>query len=76
MDTKAVAFLTLAMVSLLPLTALAEVRSMDSNPALNAGLTEPQMKEFVSVIKARVGSKEADTAGKLLAELLAKRTEN
>lgn len=41
--------------------------------AMNTGLTEDQMKAFVSVIKARVGSKEADSVGKLLAELLAKR---
>jgi len=41
--------------------------------AMKTGLTEDQMKAFVSVIKARVGSKEADSVGKLLAELLAKR---
>jgi len=39
--------------------------------AMNAGLSEEQMKAFVSVIKASVGSKEADHVGKLLAELLA-----
>jgi|GEM_PF-2166050 len=32
------------------------------------------MKAFVLVIKAKVGSKEADSVGKLLADILAKRT--
>lgn len=76
MENKLAAVLTLVIATLFTFTANAEARNMDSNPALNTGLTEPQMKEFVSVIKARVGSKEADTADKLLAELLAKRTEN
>lgn len=43
--------------------------------AMNTGLTEEQMKAFVSVIKARVGSSEADSTSKLLAEILARRTE-
>jgi len=42
--------------------------------AMNTGLTEEQMKTFVSVIEARVGSKEADSVSKLLTELLAKRS--
>jgi len=41
--------------------------------AMNTGLTEEQMKAFVSVIEAKVGSKEADSVGNLLTELLAKR---
>ncbi|WP_281999367.1 carboxymuconolactone decarboxylase family protein [Geotalea uraniireducens] len=42
--------------------------------AMNTGLTQEQMKAFVSVIKARVGSKEADSASKFLRDLLANRT--
>jgi alkylhydroperoxidase/carboxymuconolactone decarboxylase family protein YurZ len=41
--------------------------------AMNTGLTEEQVKAFVSVIEARVGSKEAESVGKLLTELLTKR---
>jgi len=41
--------------------------------AMNTGLTEEQMKAFVSVIEARVGRKEAESVSKLLTELLAKR---
>ncbi len=44
--------------------------------AMNTGLTEEQMKAFVSVVKARVGSKEADRVGNLLTEVLAQRTDN
>jgi uncharacterized protein YqeY len=40
---------------------------------MNTGLTEEQVKAFVSVIEARVGSKEAESVGKLLTELLTKR---
>jgi len=43
--------------------------------AMNVGLAEEQMKDFVSVIKARVGNKEADSVGQLLEEVLATRTE-
>lgn len=42
--------------------------------AMNTGLTEEQMRAFVSVIKAQVGSREADSVNKLLTELLAKRS--
>jgi 4-carboxymuconolactone decarboxylase len=38
--------------------------------AMNTGLTEGQMKEFVSVIRDRVGSKEADRVRKLVGEVL------
>jgi len=42
--------------------------------AMNTGLTEAQMRAFVSVIKAQVGSREADSVNQLLTELLAQRT--
>lgn len=42
--------------------------------AMNTGLTQEQMKAFVAVIKTRVGKKEADSAGQVLTEVLAKRT--
>jgi alkylhydroperoxidase/carboxymuconolactone decarboxylase family protein YurZ len=38
--------------------------------AMNTGLTEAQMKGFVSVLKAKVGMKEADEAAKILNEVL------
>jgi len=44
--------------------------------AMNTGLTEGQMKAFVSVVNARVGSQEADSVGRLLTELLSTRTAN
>jgi len=43
--------------------------------AMNTGLTKEQMNGFISVIQARVGRKEAESAGKLLAEILAQRAE-
>jgi len=41
--------------------------------AMNMGLSDSQMQEFVTIIKTKVGSKEAETAHKLLAEVLASR---
>ena len=41
--------------------------------AMNTGLTEDQMKDFITVLKSRVGSKEADTAQGVLAEVLNRR---
>ena len=38
--------------------------------AINTGLTEAQMKGFISVLKAKVGDKEAAGASKVLAEVL------
>ncbi|HJW30351.1 MAG TPA: carboxymuconolactone decarboxylase family protein [Saprospiraceae bacterium] len=42
--------------------------------ALNTGLTEAQMKDFISVLKSRVGKKEAESASEILTEVLSKRT--
>jgi len=38
--------------------------------AMNVGLTEAQMKDFISVIKAKVGAKEAEQANQILEEVL------
>lgn len=38
--------------------------------AMNVGLTEAQMKDFISVLKASVGMEEADGAAKVLTEVL------
>ena len=41
--------------------------------AMNTGLTEAQMKDFITVLKSEVGEQEADAASKLLTEVLSTR---
>ena len=41
--------------------------------AMNTGLTEAQMKDFISVLKAKVGNKEAGRASEVLTEVLSNR---
>lgn len=41
--------------------------------AMNVGLTEAQMKDFISVLKAKVGKKEADIANEVLSKVLSSR---
>jgi 4-carboxymuconolactone decarboxylase len=41
--------------------------------AMNTGLTEAQMKDFISVLKSKVGKKEAASASEILAEVLSNR---
>jgi len=41
--------------------------------AMHTGLTEAQMKDFISVLKANVGKKEAESASEILAEVLSNR---
>lgn len=41
--------------------------------AMNTGLTEAQMKEFITVLESEVGEQKADTASKLLTEVLSTR---
>jgi 4-carboxymuconolactone decarboxylase len=41
--------------------------------AMNTGLTEAQMRDFISVLKSRVGEKEAVNANEILATVLANR---
>ncbi len=61
------------------IAALASMPGLDGpltfhlGAAMNTGLTENQMKAFVSVIKNRVGNKEGNGVGKLLGGVLAKR---
>lgn len=43
--------------------------------AMNTGLTEPQMREFVSVLESRVGAGEAKAASAVLDEVLGARTQ-
>ncbi len=38
--------------------------------AMNVGLSEAQMKDFISVIKSKVGTKEAENANKVLEEVI------
>ena len=38
--------------------------------AMNTGLTEAQMKGFVSVVKSKVGDRDAEVAWKLLTDVL------
>ncbi len=41
--------------------------------AMNTGLTETQMKDFISVLKAKVGQKEAESANQVLTAVLQSR---
>jgi 4-carboxymuconolactone decarboxylase len=41
--------------------------------AMNTGLTEAQMKDFISVLKFKVGTKEAESADELLGQVLSNR---
>jgi 4-carboxymuconolactone decarboxylase len=41
--------------------------------AMNTGLTEAQMQDFISVLDSRVGEKEAEDAAEILAEVLSSR---
>src|SRR5512135_707553 len=41
--------------------------------AMNTGLTETQMRDFISVLKAKVGEKEADIANEVLSKVLGSR---
>jgi 4-carboxymuconolactone decarboxylase len=41
--------------------------------AMNTGLTTAQMKDFISVLEARVGRQEADTANEILTKVLSTR---
>jgi alkylhydroperoxidase/carboxymuconolactone decarboxylase family protein YurZ len=41
--------------------------------AMNVGLTETQMKDFISVLKGKIGKKEADIAHQLLSKVLSSR---
>jgi alkylhydroperoxidase/carboxymuconolactone decarboxylase family protein YurZ len=41
--------------------------------AMNVGLTESQMKDFISVLKAKVGKKEADIANEVLSKVVSSR---
>jgi 4-carboxymuconolactone decarboxylase len=41
--------------------------------AMNTGLTEAQMKEFIAVLQSKVGTKEAESASAILAEVLSTR---
>jgi 4-carboxymuconolactone decarboxylase len=63
----------LATVSALAsLPAEAQLRS-HLNVSMNVGLTEAQMREFVSVLGQAVGKDEADMAGRLLDDVLKNR---
>lgn len=41
---------------------------------MNIGLTEAQMKDFISVLKSKVGKKEGESASEILTEVLKSRT--
>ena len=41
--------------------------------AMNTGLTEGQMKDFMSVLEATVGKAQAESAQAILSEVLSKR---
>ena len=41
--------------------------------AMNTGLSEAQMKDFISVLESKVGKSEAESANEILAEVLSNR---
>jgi alkylhydroperoxidase/carboxymuconolactone decarboxylase family protein YurZ len=41
--------------------------------AMNVGLTEEQMRDFISVLAAKVGERESESAGEVLAAVLSSR---
>lgn len=41
--------------------------------AMNTGLTEAQMKDFISVLRSKIGKKEADNASEILGKVLSSR---
>jgi 4-carboxymuconolactone decarboxylase len=41
--------------------------------AMNAGLTEAQVRDFISVLGSRVGNKDAGAANEVLSEVISKR---
>jgi alkylhydroperoxidase/carboxymuconolactone decarboxylase family protein YurZ len=43
------------------------------NAAMNIGLSEAQMNDFISVLESRVDKKEADNASAILEEVIAAR---
>ena len=43
--------------------------------AMNTGLTEAQMKDFISVLKSKVGTKEAESAAEILGKVLSNRAQ-
>lgn len=61
---------TVAALASLP--AEAQLRS-HLNVCMNVGLTEPQLRAFVSVLEAKVGKAEAERAGRLLGAILQNR---
>lgn len=64
---------TVAALASLP--AEAQLRS-HLNVCMNVGLTEPQMRAFVSVLEAEVGKAEAERAGRLLEAVLQARRQS
>ena len=40
---------------------------------MNVGLTEGQMKDFISVLDAKIGKREAESADQVLADVLKSR---
>lgn len=61
---------TVAALASLP--AEAQLRS-HLNVCMNVGLTEPQLRAFVSILEAKVGKAEAERAGRLLETVLQSR---
>ena len=59
--------------ALASMTGIASQLRFHLDAALNTGLTEAQMRDFISVLKSRVGEKEADNATEILATVLANR---
>jgi 4-carboxymuconolactone decarboxylase len=45
------------------------------NVGLNTGLTEAQLKSLISVLRAKVGKKEADNANEIFGKVLSSRVQ-
>lgn len=73
LDFQARELATVSALASLP--AEAQLRS-HLNVCMNVGLTEPQMREFVSILAAKVGKAEAERAGRLLELVLQSRQQS
>jgi 4-carboxymuconolactone decarboxylase len=59
--------------ALASMTGIAGQLRFHLGAAMNTGLTEAQMSDFISVLKSKVGKKEADNANDILTEVLSTR---
>ncbi len=60
--------------ALASMTGTASQLQFHLGAAMNTGLTEAQMKDFIAVLESKVGQQEAEDASEILSKVLSKRT--